>query len=63
MAPFARTIYACIPCRLQAMQSMSCELEAKSLALADAEMRFTELEALMQRIIGRTSALHNPGFY
>jgi hypothetical protein len=42
---------------------MSCELEAKSLALADAEMRFTELEALMQRIIGRTSALHNPGFY
>uniref|UniRef100_A0A7S3R0B0 Uncharacterized protein n=1 Tax=Dunaliella tertiolecta TaxID=3047 RepID=A0A7S3R0B0_DUNTE len=47
----------------QAMQSLSCELEAKSLALADAEMRFTELEALMQRIIGRTSALHDHSYY
>lgn len=45
------------------MQSLSCELEAKSLALADAEMRFSELEALMQRIIGRTSALHDQVYY
>lgn len=36
---------------------MSAELQAKSLALADAEMRFTELEALMQRILGRASML------
>jgi len=45
------------------MHSLSCELEAKSLALADAEMRFTELEALMQRIIGRTSALYDYNCY
>lgn len=42
---------------LQRLTSVTAELVAKGAALADAEARFSELEALMHRIIARSSAL------
>ena len=40
---------------LQVLESLTAELEAKTAALSDAEMRFAELEALMHRIVMRSA--------
>lgn len=40
----------------QVLQAMAMELESKGHSLADAQHRFSELEALMHRIVARSSA-------
>jgi hypothetical protein len=42
---------------MQALQGVWSQLEAKSVALADAEQRFLELEGLMRRMMARSAGL------
>lgn len=44
------------PCAAQSLQSLVGEVQAKTAALLEAEQRFAELEALMQRMVSRAGA-------
>jgi hypothetical protein len=42
---------------VQSLQCITNELQSKTLSLADAERRFSELEQLMQRIVARSAGV------